>query len=74
MKVCYLQYFHGLEEAVYRNIKACVELSQTTQTAFGPRGMLPAVDFQAMVFFHNNFQQAYQNCISRFSVLRSLFF
>jgi len=45
MKVCYLQYFHGLEEAVYRNIKACVELSQTTQTAFGPRGMLAAVYF-----------------------------
>ena len=32
------QHFHGLEEAVYRNIKACKELTKTTQSAFGPHG------------------------------------
>ncbi|XP_078495211.1 T-complex protein 1 subunit theta-like [Ciona intestinalis] len=31
--------FQGLEEAVYRNIRACKELSKTTQSAFGPHGM-----------------------------------
>ncbi|XP_056296368.1 T-complex protein 1 subunit theta isoform X1 [Pseudoliparis swirei] len=33
------KHFSGLEEAVYRNIKACKELSQTTRTAYGPNGM-----------------------------------
>ncbi|MEQ2193936.1 hypothetical protein XENOCAPTIV_018831 [Xenoophorus captivus] len=28
-----------LEEAVFRNIRACKELSQTTRTAYGPNGM-----------------------------------
>lgn len=33
-----LQYFSGLDEAVYRNIDACKELAQTTRTAYGPNG------------------------------------
>ncbi|XP_066226495.1 T-complex protein 1 subunit theta [Saccopteryx leptura] len=33
------KHFSGLEEAVYRNIQACKELSQTTRTAYGPNGM-----------------------------------
>ncbi|KAM9646445.1 LOW QUALITY PROTEIN: T-complex protein 1 subunit theta-like [Trichechus inunguis] len=33
------KHFSGLEEAVYRNIQACKELAQTTQTAYGPNGM-----------------------------------
>ncbi|CAB1431674.1 unnamed protein product [Pleuronectes platessa] len=33
------KHYSGLEEAVYRNIKACKELSQTTRTAYGPNGM-----------------------------------
>ncbi|CAK8672365.1 unnamed protein product [Clavelina lepadiformis] len=33
------RHFQGLEEAVYRNIKACNELTQTTKSAFGPHGM-----------------------------------
>ncbi|XP_056415498.1 T-complex protein 1 subunit theta [Hyla sarda] len=33
------KHYSGLEEAVYRNIQACKELSQTTRTAYGPNGM-----------------------------------
>ncbi|XP_019941652.1 T-complex protein 1 subunit theta isoform X1 [Paralichthys olivaceus] len=33
------KHYSGLEEAVYRNIRACKELSQTTRTAYGPNGM-----------------------------------
>ncbi|XP_040836634.1 T-complex protein 1 subunit theta [Ochotona curzoniae] len=33
------KHFSGLEEAVYRNIQACKELSQTTRTTYGPNGM-----------------------------------
>lgn len=33
------KHFHGLEEAVYRNINACKELAATTKSAFGPHGM-----------------------------------
>ncbi|CAK6953880.1 T-complex protein 1 subunit theta isoform X2 [Scomber scombrus] len=33
------KHYSGLEEAVFRNIKACKELSQTTRTAYGPNGM-----------------------------------
>lgn len=33
------KHYHGLEEAVYRNISACKELTQTTKSAFGPHGM-----------------------------------
>uniref|UniRef100_A0A3Q2CGM2 T-complex protein 1 subunit theta n=1 Tax=Cyprinodon variegatus TaxID=28743 RepID=A0A3Q2CGM2_CYPVA len=33
------KHFSGLEEAVFRNIRACKELSQTTMTAYGPNGM-----------------------------------
>nr|CAB3229024.1 T-complex protein 1 subunit theta-like [Phallusia mammillata] len=33
------RHFQGLDEAVYRNIKACGELAKTTKTAFGPHGM-----------------------------------
>jgi hypothetical protein len=35
---CIFQHFSGLEEAVYRNIDACKELSQTTKSAYGPHG------------------------------------
>jgi T-complex protein 1 subunit theta len=34
-----LQYFSGLEEAVYRNIHACKQFAQTVRTAYGPNGM-----------------------------------
>ncbi|XP_039270687.2 T-complex protein 1 subunit theta-like [Styela clava] len=33
------KHFHGLEEAVYRNITACKELAATTKSSFGPHGM-----------------------------------
>ncbi|CAL8364789.1 unnamed protein product [Lota lota] len=33
------KHYSGLEEAVFRNIKACKELAQTTRTAYGPNGM-----------------------------------
>ncbi|XP_049763249.1 T-complex protein 1 subunit theta [Schistocerca cancellata] len=33
------RYFSGLEEAVYRNINACKQFSQTVRTAYGPNGM-----------------------------------
>lgn len=34
-----LQHFSGLEEAVYRNISACKQFSDTVRTAYGPNGM-----------------------------------
>ena len=34
-----MQYFQGLEEAVFRNISACKEFAQTVRTAYGPNGM-----------------------------------
>jgi T-complex protein 1 subunit theta len=34
-----LQHFSGLEEAVYRNIAACKQLSQTIRTTYGPWGL-----------------------------------
>ncbi|CAG2062402.1 unnamed protein product, partial [Timema podura] len=33
------QYFSGLDEAVYRNISACKQFTQTVRTAYGPNGM-----------------------------------
>lgn len=33
------RHFSGLEEAVYRNINACKELSQSVRSAYGPNGM-----------------------------------
>ena len=33
------QHFHGLEEAIYRNIQACKELSVVTKSSYGPNGM-----------------------------------
>lgn len=32
------RHYSGLDEAVYRNIDACKELSKTTRSAFGPHG------------------------------------
>lgn len=34
-----MQYFQGLEEAVFQNISACKEFAQTVGTSFGPNGM-----------------------------------
>lgn len=47
-KCCFvvLQHFSGLEEAVFRNIRACKELSQTTRTAYGPNGELMYLNVQ----------------------------
>ncbi|XP_056910646.1 T-complex protein 1 subunit theta isoform X1 [Takifugu flavidus] len=33
------RHYSGLDEAVFRNIRACKELSHTTRTAYGPNGM-----------------------------------
>ncbi|KAK0182996.1 hypothetical protein PV327_001075 [Microctonus hyperodae] len=33
------RYFSGLEEAVFRNINACKQFTQTVRTAYGPNGM-----------------------------------
>ncbi|XP_064404674.1 T-complex protein 1 subunit theta-like [Halichondria panicea] len=33
------KHFHGLEEAIYRNIQACKELSVVTKSSYGPNGM-----------------------------------
>jgi len=33
------KHYAGLEEAVYRNISACMQLSKSTRSAFGPNGM-----------------------------------
>lgn len=33
------QHFHGLDEAVYRNISACKELAKVTRSSYGPNGM-----------------------------------
>lgn len=34
-----MQHFSGLDEAVFRNIKACKELSRVTRSSYGPNGM-----------------------------------
>lgn len=33
------KHYHGLDEAVFRNIEACGELAQTVRSAYGPNGM-----------------------------------
>ncbi|GBN85719.1 T-complex protein 1 subunit theta [Araneus ventricosus] len=33
------KYFHGVEEAICRNIEACVQLADTIKTTYGPYGM-----------------------------------
>lgn len=33
------KHYHGLEEAVCRNIEACCQLAQTVRSAFGPNGL-----------------------------------
>ncbi|XP_065907304.1 T-complex protein 1 subunit theta-like [Dysidea avara] len=33
------KHYHGLEEAVFRNITACRDLAQITRTSYGPNGM-----------------------------------
>lgn len=32
------KHFHGLEEAVFRNISACKELARVTRSSYGPNG------------------------------------
>lgn len=39
MHFLFIQYFSGLEEAVYGNITACKQFAQTVRTAYGPNGM-----------------------------------
>jgi T-complex protein 1 subunit theta len=34
------QHMSGMEEAVFRNIEACKQLSMITKTSMGPNGML----------------------------------
>lgn len=34
----YFQYFKGVDEAVLRNIDACVQLSSQIRSAYGPNG------------------------------------
>jgi hypothetical protein len=33
------KHFKGMDEAVKRNIEACVELSSQTRSAYGPNGI-----------------------------------
>ena len=33
------QHFSGMDEAVFRNIHACKELSKVTRSSYGPNGM-----------------------------------
>lgn len=33
------QHFSGMDEAVFRNINACKELSRVTRSSYGPNGM-----------------------------------
>lgn len=35
----FLQHFSGMDEAVFRNINACKELSRVTRSSYGPNGM-----------------------------------
>lgn len=34
-----VQHFSGMDEAVFRNINACKELSRVTRSSYGPNGM-----------------------------------
>ena len=34
-----IQHFSGMDEAVFRNIHACKELSKVTRSSYGPNGM-----------------------------------
>lgn len=34
------KHFSGLDEAVYKNIEACKQLSQITKSSMGPNGAL----------------------------------
>ena len=34
-----MQHFSGIDEAVFRNIHACKELSKVTRSSYGPNGM-----------------------------------
>ena len=36
------QHYAGLEEAVYRNIDACKQITQIVRTSFGPNGIFEA--------------------------------
>ncbi|KAG2456475.1 PAXB1 protein, partial [Polypterus senegalus] len=48
------EHYSGLEEAIFRNIHACKELSQTTRTAYGPNGMNKLVINQLEKLFVTN--------------------
>ena len=37
------QHMSGMEEAVFRNIEACKQLSMITKTSMGPNGMLDVI-------------------------------
>jgi hypothetical protein len=37
--IFHFQHFKGIEEAVQRNIEACVELAQTVRSCYGPNGL-----------------------------------
>ena len=47
--VYHLQHFTGLDEAVYRNIDACRQLTRITRSSFGPNGELL---FEAFLSIH----------------------
>lgn len=38
-----IQHMQGLEEAVYRNISACREMTEITRSSFGPNGKRESV-------------------------------
>lgn len=40
------QYFHGMDEAVFRNINACRELTRVTRSSYGPNGKAKAMSGQ----------------------------
>ncbi len=46
----------GLEEAVYRNINACRQMTDITKSSFGPNGKCTVACIDSFTFFFRNEQ------------------
>ena len=38
LSILYSKHFHGMDEAVFRNLQACKEIARITRSSYGPNG------------------------------------
>ena len=59
------QHMSGMEEAVFRNIEACKQLSLITKTSMGPNGVYPRHDMICLFSDTSINNHAKRHCVGR---------